>query len=409
MNAAATEFDVIIAGAGLAGATLALAAAQQGLRVALIEALPRPTTQQTGYDERSITLAYGSSRIFAGLGVWPALAKIASPIHRIHISERGRFGATRLDRAEEGVDALGYVVNARVLGGALFAALDALPTMTWLCPAKLTAIETFDDHVVARIAQDNGARAIRAQLLIGADGTDSTVRGLLGIGTTEHDYQQTAIVTTLTNERDHAHCAYERFTESGAIALLPSSKRRMGLVWMQKTHDAQQAIALPDAEFLARLQQQFGSRLGTFRALGARRNYPLKLVQAQAQGRARSVLIGNAAHALHPIGGQGFNLGLRDIATLAQLLADARRSNQDLGAESLLENYRAWRAQDQQRVVRFTDGLARVFESDLPPLAAVRPLGFLAATLCPPLKHRIARSAMGLAGRLPRVARGLPL
>lgn len=409
MSVATVDFDIIISGAGLAGASLALAAAQQGLRVALIEALPRPTTRQTGYDERSITLAYGSSRIFAGLGVWPALAQVAAPIHRIHISERGRFGATRLDRSEEGVDALGYVVNARVLGGTLFAALDALPTVTWLCPARLTAIETQSDHIAARITQNNNEQVIRAQLLVGADGTDSTVRTLLGIGINEHDYHQTAIVTTLAAERDHARCAYERFTASGAIALLPSSPTRMGLVWMQRTAAAQHALSLPDEEFLAQLQQQFGSRLGTLHSLSARRGYPLKLVQAQAQSRARSLLIGNAAHALHPIGGQGFNLGLRDIATLAQLLADARRSNTDLGAETLLEKYRVWRAQDQQRVVRFTDSLVRVFESERPPLAAVRPLGFLAATLCPPLKHRIARSAMGLAGRLPRIARGLPL
>ena len=405
----ATDYDLIIAGAGLAGASLALAAGQQGLRVALVEALARPATQHTGYDERSITLSYGSARIFAGLGLAPHIARDAVAIQRIHISERGRFGVTRLDSREENVAALGYVINARLLSGVLHSALDALTNVTWLCPARLTAIESGAGQVCATIDSNGAARQISASLVVGADGADSTVRKLLGIGVTQHDYRQTAIVTQLASNRPHQHTAYERFTASGAIALLPIAAGRLGLVWMQSSDAARAALALPEAEFLAQLQQQFGARLGQFHSLAPRRAYPLQLSCAHTQTHARSVLIGNAAHALHPIGGQGFNLGLRDIATLAQLFTDAHRTGSDLGSSTLLDQYTQWRTADQQRVVRFTDTLVRVFESAIPPVAAVRPLGFLAATLCPPLKHSIAKSALGLSGRLPRLARGLPL
>ena len=405
----ATDYDLIIAGAGLAGASLALAAGQQGMRVALVEALARPATQQTGYDERSITLSYGSARIFAGLGLAPHIAREAVGIQRIHISERGRFGVTRLDSREEHVAALGYVINARLLSGVLHNALDALPNVTWLCPTRLTAIELATGQVRASIDHNGIAQQISAQLLVGADGADSTVRKLLGIGVTQHDYHQTAIVTQLASSRPHQHTAYERFTDSGAIALLPIATGRLGLVWMQPSDLARAALILPKVKFLAQLQQQFGTRLGQFHSLAPRRAYPLQLSCAHTQTHARSVLIGNAAHALHPIGGQGFNLGLRDIATLAQLFADAHRTGSDLGSSTLLDQYTQWRTADQQRVIRFTDTLVRVFESAIPPVAALRPVGFLAATLFPPLKNSIAKSAMGLSGRLPRLSRGLPL
>ncbi len=405
MNA---DYDLIIAGAGFAGASLALAAGQQGLRVALVEAAAHPVVH-SGHDERSITLAYGSARIFAGLGLEDSLTRAATPIQRIHISERGRFGVSRLDSSTENVAALGYVINAHLLSGVLHSALDALPNVVWLRPARLTAIESNTQRVRASIDCNGTTQYISAQLVAGADGADSTVRKLLGIGVTQHDYRQTAIVTQLASTRPHRHTAYERFTGSGAIALLPIAAGRLGLVWMQPSDAARTALALPDAEFLAQLQQQFGDRLGSFHSLAARRAYPLQLSCAQTQTHTRSVLIGNAAHALHPIGGQGFNLGLRDIATLAQLLADAHRTGSDLGSSTLLDQYTQWRAADQQRVVRFTDSLVRVFESTAAPVAAVRPLGFLAATLCPPLQHAIAKSALGLAGHLPRLARGLSL
>jgi 2-octaprenyl-6-methoxyphenol hydroxylase len=241
-------------------------------------------------------------------------------------------------------------------------------------------------------------------LLVGADGADSSVRQLLGIGAATRDYHQTAIVTRVSATRAHDHTAYERFTSSGPIALLPSRDGDYGLVWMKHAADAPALLARPDDEFLRELQSAFGPRIGAFQHMGKRYSYPLRLVQAAQQVSRRCVLIGNAAHALHPIGGQGFNLGLRDLATLAQLVIEAQHSHQDVGATTLLNDYTQRRHADQQGVVRFTDTLARVYDS--PALALLRPLGVVATTLLPPLKHRIARNAMGLGGRLSRLARG---
>lgn len=404
-----TTYDVLISGGGLVGASLACALSGHGLRIGLIEAVPYNADAQPAYDDRAIALAAGTQRIFAALGLWPALAERATPIHRIHVSDRGRFGFTRLDRAEEGVPALGYVALGRDLGAVLTARVAQLRDVDVLCPARATGVDFTSDHAQVRVEDVNGERIVTSRLLVAADGAQSMLRDLLGVPTTVWEYGQTAVIANVTPERPHDHVAYERFTDTGPLALLPMSEGRCALVWTLRDDQVESVMALDDAAFLARLQDRFGHRLGSLTRVGKRSAYPLRLVRARESVQPRLALIGNAAHTLHPIAGQGFNLGLRDVAALVDVLLDAQRGGQDIGGLAVLNRYADWRRADHRRVIAFTDGLTRVFASPLPPVALVRDLGMLALDLLPPAKHLFACLTMGKAGRLSRLARGLEL
>jgi 2-octaprenyl-6-methoxyphenol hydroxylase len=403
------DSDVLIVGGGLVGASLALALGKVGLRVAVVEAHAFRIDQQPNYDERSIALAQGSQRIFAGLGLWEQLADQVCPIHTIHVSDRGRFGFTRLRREEEGVPALGYVASARVLGNILIRELEQLPGVELLAPARLRDFQVPRGEVEAELEVDGGTVTHRTRLLVAADGAHSSVRERLGIVTRQRDYGQTAVIANVTPERGHRNVAYERFTDTGPMALLPLLGDHCALVWTVRSQQAEEILALNDTEFLARLQQRFGNRLGRFLKVGQRHAYRLQLLRARESIRLRLALIGNAVHTLHPVAGQGFNLGLRDVAALAEVVIDAQRSGVDIGAAAVLEQYADWRQADQRRVVAFTDSMVRIFSQPLPPVAWLRDAGMLALDLCPPAKRWFGRMTMGRAGRLPRLARGLEL
>ncbi len=404
----ATETDVLIIGGGLVGASLACALGQAGVRTRVVEALPFAADQQPGYDERSIALAQGSQRIFAGLGLWQALEADACPIHRIHVSDRGHFGFTRLQREQEGVPALGYVAPARVLGKVLLDGLQRLDHVQVLAPAQLAAFHSDADGVQADIEHQGVSQSCTARLLVAADGAQSAIREQLGIPITRRDYQQTAIIANVTTDKPHQNIAYERFTDSGPLALLPMTAGRSALVWTVHADQSEAVMALDDAAFLDRLQQRFGYRLGRFTKVGTRNAFPLQLLQARESVRPRLALLGNAMHTLHPIAGQGFNLGLRDAAALTDVILAARRAGQDIGDLEVLQRYAAWRQSDQRRVAVFTDSMVRLFGQSLPPVVWLRDAGMLALDLCPPAKRWFGRMAMGRAGRLPRLARGLP-
>jgi len=385
----------------MVGLSLAAALADLPLEVAVIEPVAAQAEEQPSFDSRTTALSSGSRRVLEGIGVWPALAARATPIRRIHVSERGVFGTAILEAGEQGLAALGYTIENRLLGQALRARVAGLPRVG-LHAGRVTGIETGDD--VVRLTTDAGG-AIQARLLVAADGAQSAVRTALGIDASVVDYGQHAVIAHVDTTRFHDGTAYERFTATGPLAVLPIGEGRSAVVWTLAPDAARRALALDDAAFLAELQQAFGLRLGRFTRVGRRQSYPLALTQAGRLTGPRAVVLGNAAQSLHPVAGQGFNLALRDVAMLAELLAEGG----DPGAPGLLARYSKWRAPDREAVVRFTDSLVRGFGLPLGPLGRARGQGLVLFDLLRPVKREFARRTMGLAGRQPRLARGLPL
>lgn len=398
--------DVAIAGGGMIGASLAVALAPLGLGTTLVESAPLGSEVQPSFDERATALSNGSRRIYESIGLWPAVAGEATSIRRIHVSDRGRFGFARIDAAEQGVAALGYVIANRALGAALWQRLASDAKLAILAPATVTGLTQSADGIDAEIAQGAKTTRIRCRLLIAADGAQSSIRQALGIDATTWDYDQVAVITNVLAQKFHDHVAYERFTPTGPIAMLPMSEGRCTVVWTLAPDRAAQVMAHDEATFLRELQEAFGMRLGRLTRVGRRHSYPLALTRADEPVAERVVMIGNAAQGLHPIAGQGFNLGLRDVATLAELVAEHR---EDLGSRAMLERYRDWRQSDRRSVVAFTDGLVRVFGNPLLGVKMARNLGLLAFDLMPPAKDALSRLSMGVSGRLPKLARGLPL
>ena len=389
---------VLIVGGGLVGASLAIALDTAGVPATLVEAAAARTDAQPSYDERNLALARATVNGLAAIGVWPHAAAQATPIRHIHVSRAGEFGSARIAAAKHGVDALGWTLPARELGAALLSRLDSCTRLTRLAPAKLEALEALPAGWRARIRTADGERVLDAALLVGADGTESFVRAQLGIEADRHDYAQTLFVATVTPERDHANRAFERFSDEGPVALLPLAERRCGLVLTVSAEAANAVAALDDTGFLALAQQRFGWRLGRLTRPGQRHPYVIQRVAAQRLIGPRVVLVGNAAQTVHPIGAQGFNLGLRDALTLAELVAAAA----DPGAPELLERYAARRAPDREGTMAMSHGLVRLACLEQPMLAPLRSLALLAHDRLAPLQRRLARHGMGFRGEPPR-------
>ena len=401
-------FDVLIVGGGMVGASLAVALKPLKLKVGLIEAFNFGVAEQPSYDDRSIALSYGSSRIYQGMGLWDALREGVESIEHIHISDRGHFGAARLDAKQERVPALGYVVESRVLGKLLYDELTGGGVELFV-PAKVFAVEQTVDYATVQLERDGVVDALQTRLLVVSDGRDSGVRDMLGIAASRREYYQTALIANVTTEKPHANTAYERFTSSGPLALLPLTQGRYSLVWTHRNEDVASTMQLDDTGFLRKLQAEFGFRQGLFTKVGQRATYPLVLVKAMQEVAGRAVVVGNASHALHPVTGQGLNLGLRDVAQLADLLAEAALTGGDCGAADLLAHYQSLREPDQQAVVRYTDTLVRVFSNEFAPLAHARAVGLMAVDRIAPLRRWNAQQGMGVRQRQTRLARGLGL
>ncbi|MBE0485359.1 2-octaprenyl-6-methoxyphenyl hydroxylase [Marinobacter sp.] len=410
-----TDTDLIIAGGGLAGATLALALAKvvPELRVTVVESFPLapdavPEDYQPSYDARSTALAWGSRLIFDELGLWSALSEHATPIHHIHVSDRGRFGATRLNANDHGQNALGYVADNRWMGLCLMRAL--LTTgVNWQAPAEVIGMTNTPGGVSVRIRKDGVQSSLTGQCLVLADGGRSGLREQLGFITRTEDYGQNALIANVSTTDRHQFTAFERFTDAGPMALLPSgsptrAENQSALVWTLTDAALEELLSLSDEDKCRKLQERFGWRLGRFTRIGECHHYPLKLTTVDQPVRPGVALVGNAAHALHPVAGQGFNLALRGLTALVEQFRRAVDSGVRLGDLAILGEYQRLHRQDWQQTVQFSDSLIRIFGHGLPPLALARDSGLVGLDLLPGAKRWFARKAMGTGGRRPVIS-----
>lgn len=386
----------------MVGASLALglqsAARQAGWTIRLIEAQPPVKGGwQPSYDNRSTALSYGSRQLFERLGVWQELARRAEPIRHIHVSDRGYPGSARMHAADQGVAALGYIVENAWLGEVLLGALDH-QVIDWVAPARVVRAMPKPGGYQLTMHTPEGEQQLDSDLLVIADGGRSGLLEQLGIHRKVSPYQQVAVIANITSAQGHAGVAYERFTDSGPLALLPLSGQRSALVWTLAADVAEAVAALPDQAFLQRLQAAFGFRMGSLIKVGERASYALNLIEAQEQVRSHLVVLGNAAHSLHPIAGQGFNLSLRDAIALAETLQSAWQQQRDPGTLGVLRGYLDRQQADQATTVAFSHYLTQLFSNRHPALVAGRNTGLLAMDLLLPFKSLIARQGMGLRG-----------
>jgi len=419
------SFDIIISGGGLSGCLMALSIADLTkadgslLSVAIVEATDvdkknveiKNQHSQTSplFDDRVLALSHGSAAYLKQLNVWQHLTASACAIEKIDTSDRGHYGKARLEAQEHGVSALGYVIEMALIGKGLLKELANKSNVHWFCPDSISNINWQPDDDVDYVNVElNSGMLMQASLLLACDGANSPCRQLAGINVSHSDYQQVALIANVATEKSHQNKAFERFTEFGPIAMLPLSELRTGsnlqsrcsLVWTMSPDQSEEILALNDNEFKVQLELAFGSWLGAITQVGKRDVYPLVLLQAQQQTYHRMALIGNASHTIHPIAGQGFNLGLRDVQLMANLLKKCLQtgsldSGGDLGNFAMLNDYAQQRQQDQKQVIALTDSLVTLFANDFPPLIAGRNIGLKVMNYVSPIKNTLVNKLMG--------------
>ncbi|HEY1798920.1 MAG TPA: UbiH/UbiF/VisC/COQ6 family ubiquinone biosynthesis hydroxylase [Stellaceae bacterium] len=402
------DAELLIAGGGLNGLALGIACAGAGLETILVDRQDIAATIAETFDGRSSAIAYGSKLVLEAIGVWAGAAGEAEPIREIRVADDGsplflHYDHRDLPGGAEGETPLGYIVENRVLRRALLARAAEIPALTLTYPRTVISAEATATGMVATLG-DGTTRRVR--LAAAADGKNSPLRRAAHIDTVEWDYRQIGIVTTVRHQRPHAGIAIEHFLPAGPFAILPMTDRRSSLVWTEAASLAPRLVALPDAEFAAELRARFGDFLGEVEPVGPRFTYKLSLMQAKTYIAPRLALIGEAAHVIHPIAGQGLNVGIRDVAALAEAIVDARRLGLDIGGDSVLERYQRWRRLDAVVLAGVTDGLNRLFSNTIAPLKFARDLGLAAVNRVPPLKRLLMQHAMGVLGDRPRLARG---
>lgn len=387
--------SVIIVGGGMAGATLALALSKLSggtVNIDLIEAISSESSQHPGFDARAIALAQGTCQQLDRIGIWPALADCATAINTVLVSERGHTGMVTLKASDYQLPALGQVVELHHAGSRLFSLLKQAANVRVHCPAKV--IDVSRDIDSASVVLDNGER-LSASVLVAADGSYSCVASALGMTWTQDEYQQIAVIANVSTQLPHQSKAFERFTPEGPVALLPMSKGRMSLVWCMNQDRQSEAMAWDEKTFAKELQQVFGWRLGAIESVGERHSYPLGLRTARQPVSHRLALVGNASQTLHPIAGQGFNLGLRDVMSLAETLASAAKQQEDLGSYAVLHRFSQRRQSDHKATIGLTDGLIHLFANRYGPLIVARNLGLIAMDSCELLRLPFAHRTLG--------------
>lgn len=415
------RFDLAVVGAGLNGSLLALAAGVAGLRTALIDRQSLTSLTDAGFDGRTTAISYTSQRLFEASGVWNEIASLAEPILDIRISDAGHDGRAgrfflHFDHREAAAESasaapMGWIVENRFLRAALLRRLAACPAVELAAPDE--TVETTRDAARAEIVLKSGRR-LHARLVASAEGRSGTMREDAGIGARSWSYNQIAIVVVARHERPHGGVAQEKFLPGGPFAILPmqdsdKGEHRSSIVWTERSIIAQRLLTLDATRFQVEFSRRFGDFLGKVDTMGPRWWFPLGLVHAERYVEDRMVLVGDAAHGLHPIAGQGYNLGVRDIAALVEVLVDAKRLGLDIGAADTLERYAQWRRTDNFTMVAATDLLNRLFSNDIKPLRLLRDVGLAAVNRTPPLRRFFVRHAMGLVGDLPKLIRGEPL
>ncbi|MBV9964430.1 MAG: UbiH/UbiF/VisC/COQ6 family ubiquinone biosynthesis hydroxylase [Alphaproteobacteria bacterium] len=401
------DAELVIAGGGLNGMLLAVACAGAGLSTIVVDRQEPAAMLADRFDGRTSAIAYGSRLVFDGIGLWPAIESEAEPILEIRVADDDAPLFLHYDHRDLGGNApLGYIVENRVLRHALFDRAATLPSLRLLAPRSVAEMQTSDTG--ATVTLEDGTR-LRTRLVAAADGQNSPLRRAAGIGTVEWRYRQTGIVTTVQHERPHGGIAIEHFLPAGPFAILPMTGNRSSIVWTEDSDLAPHLLALSDAEFATELRTRFGDFLGSINPVGPRWRYPLALMQAERYAGRRLALVGEAAHVIHPIAGQGLNIGIRDIAALAEIIIDARRLGLDIGDASFLERYERWRRSDALLLAAVTDGLNRLFSNTIMPVKLARDVGLAIVNRLPPLKRLLMQHAMGVLGDRPRLARGEPL
>lgn len=403
MSGGHESVELAVVGGGLVGLALGIACAEAGLETAVIDREEPSATVAETFDGRASAIAYGSKRMLEALGIWRHIGVEAAPILEIRVADRDAPLFLHYDHIEVGDHPLGWIVENRVLRSALLAGVAGLPRLRHLAPLSVRSVERSAGGARAELSD---GRTIRARIVAAADGKTSPLRESAGIRTTRWSYPQTGIVATVEHERPHGGVAIEHFLPAGPFAILPLTGNRSSLVWTERAALAPALLALPPKSFAAEIRRRFGDFLGEVVPVGPRWSYPLTFLHAERVYDERLVLLGDAAHLIHPIAGQGLNLGFRDVAALAEVLVDRRRLGLDIGDLSGLAAYARWRSLDVLALSVVTDALNRLFSNAIPPLQLARDLGLAAVNQLPPLKRLFMRHAMGVVGDLPRLVRG---